>query len=126
MKGAQGLAFVIEDSANIKTLVRFYYSNSSTGMQGCLFGGFSTYYVYTQSEPYHIGWSGSLKCNSGIAISAEEFATKFAAPTKEGYTFAGWYDNFEYTGDPITEIPETHRGDIVLFAKWVENPTTTE
>jgi uncharacterized repeat protein (TIGR02543 family) len=126
VKGAQGLAFVIEDSANLKNLVSLYFSNGHTGKGGCWFGGFTTYYVYPQAKPFHLGWASGIKCNSGEAISPEEFATKFGTPTKEGYTFAGWYDNFEYSGDPITEIPATHRGDIVLFAKWVENPTTTE
>ena len=40
--------------------------------------------------------------------------------TKEGFTFLGWYDNEEYSGDIITEIiiatmPST---DITIYAKW--------
>ena len=40
--------------------------------------------------------------------------------TKEGYVFAGWYDNREFTGDPITEVTGENSGDKIFFAKWVE------
>lgn len=36
---------------------------------------------------------------------------------RQGYTFAGWYTNPEFTGDPVTTISE----DSVLYAKWIEN-----
>ena len=35
---------------------------------------------------------------------------------RDGYTFAGWYDNPEFTGNPITEIPAGWAG--TLYAKW--------
>ena len=35
---------------------------------------------------------------------------------REGYIFAGWYDNAEFAGDPITEIPAGWGG--TLYAKW--------
>ena len=37
---------------------------------------------------------------------------------KEGYIFAGWYDNENFTGNPITEIASTDTGDKILYAKW--------
>jgi len=42
-------------------------------------------------------------------------------PTKEGYTFEGWYDNPEFSGDPILMIQSGSFVDINLFAKWVSN-----
>lgn len=39
---------------------------------------------------------------------------------KVGYVFAGWYDNKEFTGDAITEIPENLIGVYNLYARWVE------
>ena len=42
-------------------------------------------------------------------------------PTKEGYTFSGWYDNQELTGNPVTTINVTNRQeDITLYGKWEE------
>ncbi len=38
--------------------------------------------------------------------------------TREGYTFAGWYDNKELTGNPMKEIPADATGDKVYWAKW--------
>ena len=121
--GAAGLSWIIDNVSNIKNLVRYYHKGGCQLKLGCGFEGFTTFYVYPQAAPFHSSWCGGTKCDTGKAISKEEFATKFPAPTKEGYTFAGWYDNFEYAGDPITEIPATHKGDMVLFAKWVEDTT---
>lgn len=39
-------------------------------------------------------------------------------PTKIGYTFAGWYDNAEFTGSPITKIVNGTSGNVNLYAKW--------
>ena len=42
-------------------------------------------------------------------------------PTREGYTFDGWYDNQECTGERVTAITED---TTILYAKWtaVEEP----
>ena len=47
------------------------------------------------------------------------------APTKQGYTFAGWYQNADYTGDPqTTDITGKLTNDITLHAKWQINAST--
>lgn len=38
--------------------------------------------------------------------------------TKTGYTFAGWYDNKDCTGTPVTEVSATDTGDKTFWAKW--------
>ena len=41
--------------------------------------------------------------------------------TKAGYEFAGWYDNEEFNGDPVTSLSTSdHSGSVVLYAKWTE------
>jgi uncharacterized repeat protein (TIGR02543 family) len=45
---------------------------------------------------------------------------------RDGYIFAGWYDNPNFTGNPITEIPAGWAG--TLYAKWEagsDEPETT-
>jgi len=37
---------------------------------------------------------------------------------KAGYTFLGWYDNPELTGDPVTAIPQGSTGDKTIYAKF--------
>ncbi len=41
-------------------------------------------------------------------------------PTKEGYTFKGWYDNAEFNNEAITEIVTSDAEDKTLYAKWVK------
>lgn len=38
-------------------------------------------------------------------------------PTREGYTFGGWYTNAECTGDAVTSVV----ADVTLYAKWTKN-----
>ena len=52
-------------------------------------------------------------------VDAGEKATEPVAPTKEGYTFDGWYKEAQYLNewdfdDPVTE-------NLTLYAKWTEN-----
>ena len=44
--------------------------------------------------------------------------------TREGYTFAGWYDNEALTGNPITEISTDETGNRTYWAKWTINQYT--
>ena len=39
-------------------------------------------------------------------------------PGNIGYVFCGWYDNEEFDGEPISEIPLGSVGDKELYAKW--------
>ena len=43
------------------------------------------------------------------------------AVTKEGYRFAGWYEDENFEGRPITRIEATRTGDITLYAKWTDD-----
>ena len=51
--------------------------------------------------------------NPGIEKSIET-----AVPAKTGYTFEGWYDNAELTGDAVTAVPTTATDTQTFFAKW--------
>ncbi len=39
------------------------------------------------------------------------------APTKQGYTFAGWYDNKNFEGGKLTNLPNKV-GQVTLHANW--------
>ena len=41
--------------------------------------------------------------------------------TREGYTFAGWYEDSGFSGSPVTEISSTDTGDKTLYAEWSGN-----
>ena len=51
-------------------------------------------------------------------------ATRPTSVTREGYTFAGWYEKEDFTGDPVAAIGKDAMGDKTYWAKWeeVENP----
>lgn len=55
---------------------------------------------------------GTVKSNS-----TTDAKTGLYIPEKTGYTFAGWYDNAELTGEAVT-TPETGK---TYYAKWEKN-----
>ena len=60
------------------------------------------------------------KVNSGN-VTAYDYGVGVTLPTdvtREGYTFAGWYDNEALTGNPVTAIGPTDEGDKTYWAKW--------
>lgn len=42
------------------------------------------------------------------------------APTRELYTFEGWYQQADFSGDKVTQITNGTTGNIDLYAKWSE------
>ena len=44
--------------------------------------------------------------------------------TRTGYTFKGWYDNENLTGNPVTAISNTETGNKEYWAKWEINQYT--
>ena len=53
----------------------------------------------------------------------ESEAITLNAPTKDGYTFAGWFDNAEFTGSAVTTITAGSTGDKTFWAKWIQDLT---
>ncbi|WP_251613994.1 leucine-rich repeat protein [Pumilibacter muris] len=45
----------------------------------------------------------------------------FPIPEREGYTFDGWYESEEFTGEAVTEIAAGEAGDRDYYAKWIPN-----
>lgn len=55
---------------------------------------------------------------NGIAMS-------LPVPVRADYTFRGWYDNAEYSGQLYEAIPDTASGEQVFYAKWWHIPHVT-
>ena len=47
----------------------------------------------------------------------EDETVTFAAPTRRGYAFIGWFTDGDYT-EEITEIPTGSYGEVEIHAKW--------
>lgn len=43
-------------------------------------------------------------------------------PVKDGYSFAGWYENAACTGEPVTSIAQGETGAKKYYAKWSDQP----
>lgn len=70
----------------------------------------------------------SLNANDGTIASGKDVGYYIAeqstplpakdSMTRLNYTFAGWYDNEELTGDAVTEITKDATGEKKYWAKW--------
>ncbi|MCD8397987.1 MAG: InlB B-repeat-containing protein, partial [Lachnospiraceae bacterium] len=59
----------------------------------------------------------------GCDVTSYTYGTGVTLPTSEdltraGYTFEGWYEDSDFSGDKVTAISATDYGDKVYYAKW--------
>ena len=71
-----------------------------------------TFHADNGSEP------GTMKVNKNDTVA------NLPVPTKEGYTFEGWYSDKAFTVPFTSETKVT--SDLTLYAKWKENTKTPE
>lgn len=79
-------------------------------------------YVYYTRKTFNLSYNsnGGSNIDSQPALYESKLAITTTTPQKEGYTFAGWYDNPELTGNPITGSI-TLKENTTLYAKWTPN-----
>ena len=70
----------------------------------------------------------TFDAGEGSAVAAQKVedgkaATRPADPTREGYTFAGWYSDAECTQAYDFSTPVS--GDVTLYAKWTKDEVAT-
>ena len=85
------------------------------------------YAKWTQNAP--TSYTVTFNTNGGSTvnpqtIAAGEHVTKPADPTKDGFTFDGWYKDAGLT-KPFDFVNETINADTTLYAKWTQNAPTT-
>ena len=94
-----------------------YYYNTGTG--GYINVTLNITYIYTVT----------FNTNGGSAVASQTITaggkvTKPADPTKDGYTFAGWYKEAEFT-TAFDFANETINADTTIYAKWNQNAPPT-
>ena len=47
-------------------------------------------------------------------------------PVRIGYTFEGWYGDLSLSGDKIETIDASTSGNVILYAKWIQNTYTVK
>ena len=86
--------------------------------------GTQTLYVNWGLENYNIeyvlnggSWHNEIVGADTYNVNIEY---EFPEPIYEGFVFMGWYDNENYSGDPIEDIVLGTTGHIKLYARWVK------
>ena len=72
--------------------------------------------------PYNITYilnGGTQGANAPTQIEENE-SIQLPTPTKNDYTFGGWYDNENFTGTSISVLSNV-TSNITLYAKWISN-----
>ncbi len=81
--------------------------------------GNKTYYAKWAIDNYSIVFNSNGGSNVvSISYNIETEISSLPSPTKNGYTFAGWYQNSNLGGDAVTAIAVGSYGNIQLYAKW--------
>ncbi|MDO9628657.1 MAG: InlB B-repeat-containing protein, partial [Acholeplasmataceae bacterium] len=95
---------------------------------------FTTPYLFTTMPAQNINLYGQLEAtsynityelfdgensiNNPDTYTIETTTINLEEPTKEGYTFLGWFDNLVFEGDQVSSIELGSIGDLTLYAKW--------
>ena len=81
----------------------------------------ATWNIITYNITYN-GVEGATNSNPASYTIESEVIT-LDTPTKDGYTFAGWFDNAGFTGSAVTTITAGSTGDKTFWAKWIQDLT---
>ncbi len=122
----------LDDSGNVTTVSNPQYDSANQLVTAEL-GHFSEYLIYTEPVRTSGGGGGSSYCtikfdtDGGTTVSNQRVkknsvAKAPEAPTKDGFTFDGWYTDKELTKeyDFATKVTKS----ITLYAKWTETDKT--
>ena len=84
--------------------------------------GNTTIYAKWNKAKYSINYVLNGGINNSSNPKTYDIDTKFTLknPTREGYTFSGWYTNTNYTGNKITNTSAL-KGNVSLYAKWTKS-----
>jgi|GEM_PF-3831296 len=84
-------------------------------------------YAKWKSTTYKLDYyldGGTLPASAPYSYSTDKTLT-LPTPTRSGYTFAGWYTNFDRNGNAIYAITAgSQNGDLLLYAKWSQSSYT--
>jgi uncharacterized repeat protein (TIGR02543 family) len=127
-------AITLADAARTSYTFAGWYDNSeftggavSSIPQGST--GNKTLYAKWTPVTYTITYylnDGANNTGNPASYTIESETITLAAAARDHYNFAGWYDDSEFNGGAVTEIPQGSTGEVTLYAKWtpVDYPIT--
>ncbi len=66
--------------------------------------------------------NGGTIQNPKTTFTEDDLPLTLPTPTKEGFTFVGWYLKADFSGDSVTQI--TDANNVTVYAKWIETEYT--
>lgn len=79
-------------------------------------------------------WTVSVELNGGTLEAGVTLPQTYGyaaetvtlpTPSRDGYTFGGWYTNSAFTGEPITSFSGAAARNLTLFARWEKDAVVT-
>ena len=86
-------------------------------------GGVAVALLLSNSGDSEPSYSVKYNVNGGEPLEDKSFTKNtetfdLATPTRDGYTFLGWYGNSNLTDDKITQVVKGTEKDVEVWAKW--------
>jgi uncharacterized repeat protein (TIGR02543 family) len=91
--------------------------------------GIKNFYAKWDIITYTITYTlnGGINSPENPAVyTVTQSSITFADPSRPGYTFAGWYDNPDFSGSPVIAIPAGDIGNRAFYAAWTLDTYTIE
>jgi len=83
--------------------------------------GNTTLYAKWTINTYKITWElndGANNPSNPTTYNITTLPTTLYSPTRDGYTFGGWYEYSDFLGYQLTTIPTGSTGDKTYYARW--------
>lgn len=111
------------EGASAKSLAGFVLDGYFYGTQGAGTGNFALLRGRIPNTNLRLVLSGDTLTEEATPYALTSYiqglSAKLVAPIKDGYVFAGWYDNASFTGDPVWEIASGVAPASMYYAKWI-------
>ena len=103
---------------------KYYNANGSSAKNWDKTAATTLYAKWTATN-----YTITYNTNGGNSIAQKTYTIETATfdlptPTRTGYTFAGWYDNENLTGNKVTQVAKGSTGNKTFYAAWTINQYT--
>ena len=124
--GGELLKLPVVDERTGYTFDGWYKDDGTKIEAGDEVTGNITLYAKWTADTYTIAYNlnGGNNIDNPTSYNVETETITLSSTTKTGYTFDGWYDNANLTGEKITQIAKGSTGNITLYAKWTADTYT--